>query len=86
MKNALERNLGEQPLKRIVEELKLKSHDLVEADPQRITHKLISRACKGRRLTTHSQKIVQEALNKVSKNSYHLSDLFNYAKTSNPDA
>ncbi len=78
MKPELERNLGEQPITRIMVERALKPHDLVAASSQQITHKMVSRACKGRRLTRNVQHKVLDALNRAADAQYALSDLFTY--------
>ena len=78
MKPTLERNLGEQPITRIMVERSLKPHDLVAASTQQITHKMVGRACKGRRLTRNVQQKVMEALNRATDAQYTLSDLFTY--------
>jgi hypothetical protein len=79
MNDGTERNLGPQPIARIMTRLNLKPHDLVAAlPPQQLTHKMVSRACKGRKLTDKSKSKVLNALNLVTKKNYTLSDLFNY--------
>ena len=77
-KSDLERNLGEQPITMIMVERSLKPHDLVVASPEQITHKMVSRACKGRRLTRNVQHKVMRALNRAADTEFMLSDLFNY--------
>jgi len=74
----VERDLGEQPLARILIELKLKSHDLVAASTEQITHKMVVRGCKGRRLTKNVQGKLLRALNAAAGKSYTLGDLFSY--------
>jgi len=74
----LERNLGEQPLAAVMEKHGLKSHDLLVASRVPMTHKLVSRACKGRRLTSRSRKVVLEALQLASDHIYTMKDIFNY--------
>lgn len=74
----IERNLGEQPIAAILSELNLKSHDLVAASTEPMNHKMVARACKGRRLTPNVQHKVLNALNAVTGKEYTLSDLFNY--------
>jgi len=74
----LERNLGEQPIARIMREHNLKPHDLVAASSVELTHKMVSRACKGRRLTLNTQSKVLAALNRATGKHCSLSDLFNY--------
>jgi hypothetical protein len=74
----IERNLGGQPIARLMQELGLKPHDLVAASTGQITHKMVSRACKGRRLTPRVQVKILNALNRASAKTCTLSDLFNY--------
>jgi len=74
----IRRDLGIQPLAGILTEKGLKSHDLVEASTEHITHKMVIRACKGRRLTTRVQKKIVNALNRTSEKSFTIGDLFNY--------
>jgi hypothetical protein len=73
-----ERNLGEQPIARVLAEAGLKPHDLVKASPVPMTHKMVARACKGRRLTSNTQAIVLNALQAATGKTFRLSDLFNY--------
>ena len=73
-----ERDLGEQPLARLLTELALKPHDLVAASTEQITHKMVSRGTKGRRLTGNVQGKLLRALNTASGNTYALADLFTY--------
>ena len=75
----LERNLGEQPIARLMVSLALSAHDLVAASSAQLTHKMVRRACKGRRLTPQVQQKVLEALNARTAGSYRLADLFDYA-------
>lgn len=75
---AIERNLGLQPLAGIMEERGFSAHDLVAASETPITHKLIARAAKGRRLTPHSAELVRAALNRAANAEYSLTDLFSY--------
>lgn len=78
MDNAIERNLGPQPIAQIMAEHDLKAHDLVAASTAQITHKMVARACKGRRLTTNVQGKILNALNNATGQHYALSDLFTY--------
>jgi len=73
-----ERDLGEQPLARLLTELGLKSHDLVAASAEQITHKMVQRGCKGRRLTKNVQGKLLRALNTATGKTFALGDLFNY--------
>jgi hypothetical protein len=74
----LERNLGEQPLSRIMAAHGLKARDLVADSTQQITHKMVSRARKGRRLTPNVQSKIRDALNKATGRKYSLEELFTY--------
>jgi hypothetical protein len=78
MNSEIERNLGEQPVARIMQEHQLKAHDLVAASSVEMTHKMVARACKGRRLTLNTQSKVLAALNQATGTNYTLRDLFNY--------
>ena len=73
-----ERDLGEQPLAALLSELGLKSHDLVAASTEQITHKMVQRGCKGRRLTKNVQGKLLRALNTASGNTYAMAALFTY--------
>lgn len=74
----VERDLGEQPLSRLMAEKGLKSHDLVAASTEQITHKMVARGCKGRRLTRNVQGKLLRAFDKVTGEPRKLSDLFTY--------
>jgi len=74
----MERNLGPQPIAQVMAEHELKAHDLVAASTEQITHKMIARACKGRRLTINVQTKVLNALNNATGRHYALSELFTY--------
>jgi hypothetical protein len=78
MTEEIERNLGDQPIARIMAEAGLKPNDLVSASAVQMTHKMVSRACKGRRLTPNVQAKVLAALNAASGKTYALADLFTY--------
>lgn len=74
----IERDLGEQPLAKIMALHGLKAHDLVASSTEQITHKMVSRAVKGRRLTPSVQSKILNALKNASKKDYTLKDLFTY--------
>ena len=74
-----ERNLGEQPIAKIMLEHNLKPHDLVANSAEHLTHKMVSRACKGRWLTPNVQAKLLNALIKATGKTYALADLFTYA-------
>ena len=79
----IERNLGTQPLDGLMEQFGLENHDLVEASTEQITHKMVTRGRKGRRLTPNVQKKLTNALNAAVKGregvtELAVADLFNY--------
>ena len=81
MTDSIERNYGEQPIAQIMAEAGLKAHDLVTASPVQMTHKMVARACKGRRLTPNTREIVLAALEAATGKKFLMRDLFNYLKT-----
>ena len=78
MTKKLKNELGLQPITGLVTEHGLKSNDLVRNSTEQLTHKMVSRAAKGRRLTPNIQRKVLNALNKAAGKQYQLKDLFNY--------
>ena len=74
----IERNLGLQPISKIIEEHNLKPNDIVSASQDQITHKMIKRAVTGRRLHANVKIKILNALNKATGKNYSLNDLFNY--------
>ena len=78
MSTDIERNLGEQPIAKIMIELDLKSKNLVEISTEHITHKMVARACKGRSLTSNVQSKIRNALNKSAGKKYSMEELFTY--------
>lgn len=74
----LQRNLGEQPLADVLHQHDLSRHDLVAASSEQITHKMVARACKGRRLTANVQGKILRALCAASGKEFSREDLFNY--------
>jgi hypothetical protein len=79
MTNKNEKNLGPQPIIDLMAKHNLKPHALVAAVPeQQLTHKMVSRACKGRKLTERTRVKVLKALNVAAKQNYTMRELFNY--------
>jgi hypothetical protein len=78
MNSEIERDLGEQPIARLMREHNLKPHDLVAISSVEMTHKMVSRACNGRRLTLKTQAKVLAALNRATGKNYSLRDVFSY--------
>jgi hypothetical protein len=56
----------------------LAAKDLVAVSTQQLTHKMVTRACKGRFLTKNAKSKVLSALNVAVPKGYVLSDLFHY--------
>ena len=71
-------DFGPQPIAKIMLEYGFKPTDLVKNSSEQLTHKMVSRAIKGRRLTQHVRQKVLNAVNKASGKEYNLKDLFNY--------
>ena len=70
---------GVQPLDALLSRLNFKNHDLVEASREQLTHRMVAKGRKGRRLTLNAQTKVLNALNLVQvEKTYELHDLFNY--------
>jgi len=74
----VERNLGEQPIAGIMVEHGLKGRNLVAVSTAKLTHKMVSRACKGRRLTPKVKTKIRDALNKSAGKEYSMEELFTY--------
>ena len=73
-----EHNLGPQPIIDLLDKHKITHHDLVAASTEQITHKMVNRACKGRKLSPRVQLKIRDALNTATEQAYKLSDLFTY--------
>ncbi|NLZ61135.1 MAG: hypothetical protein GX901_10805 [Lentisphaerae bacterium] len=72
------REFGPQPIDRILTELGLGNHDLVAASSEQITHKMVSKARRGRWLSMKVRCKIMRALNKLSAADYKVKELFNY--------
>lgn len=77
--DAIQRDLGSQPIAELMSKHELRSQDLVAASTEQITHKMVTRACKGRRLTKRTQLKIRNAMRAASGENYSLADLFNYS-------
>ncbi len=86
-----QRDLGNQPLDRMMDEWGIGNHDMVEVSTEQLTHKQVQKARKGRRLTLKMMQKVTRAfnvtiwhrLNDEQKEAYYEylhRDLFSYAK------
>ena len=75
----LEYNLGAQPLDRIMTDAGMTNHQVVAASSAFLTHKVVNKARKGRRLTRRTQEKVRTAVNLIAgERTYAREDLFNY--------
>ena len=78
-----EMNLGPQPIDALLEAHQLNNHAIVAADVTKgVTHKVVTKARKGRRLTARMQKKLLAAVNVclIAKEQPKVThpDLFNY--------
>ncbi len=73
-----ELNHGEQPIARLMAQHGLKPADLVAASTEHVTFKMVTRACKGRRLTPNVQSKILRAWNQAAGKAHVRSDLFTY--------
>ena len=73
-----DRNLGPQPIASVLIEHGLTAHALVEASTEQLTHKMVARATKGRRLTDNTKGKIVRALNTTTEKSFEAGELFNY--------
>jgi hypothetical protein len=78
-----ELNLGVQPLDGFLQELGVSNHEMVEKCPEGLTHKAMTRARKGRRLTSRMKLRITQTLNAILKKreagkEFRKRDLFNY--------
>ncbi len=70
---------GTQPLDVILAELGIKNSDLVAKSSEQLSHKVVAKARKGRRLTINAKHKILNALNTVqTQKIYKLKDIFNY--------
>lgn len=79
-KAPVERNLGEQPLAQILREHGLKPYDLVASSSDGLTHKMVTRACKGRWCTPNTRAKVVNALQHATGQSWSPETLFTYGE------
>jgi hypothetical protein len=75
----MDREPHAQPLDRIMNELGLANNDLVKASTEQLTHKMVQKGRKGKKLTPNIQSKIQRALNQVhTEKSFSLNELFDY--------
>jgi len=71
---------GAQPLDEILTRIRLANSDLVNASTEQLTHKVVQKGRKGRRLTRNAQMKILNALNLASpEEKFSVGDLFNYS-------
>jgi len=83
MPDEIKRDLGFQPIDKLMQEWGLDNHELVEASTEQLTHKQVQKARKGRRVTSNIQRKILNALKAVVADKeldrdVSLADLFNY--------
>ena len=76
--NDTERDLGPQPIEGVLDKHGLSHHDVVAASTEQITHKMVTRACKGRKLSRRVQLKIRDSVNAATEENYTLKDLFTY--------
>ena len=69
---------GPQPIAEIMRARGVTPAQVVAATDAQLTFKVVSKACKGRRLTPHMQDKVTRALNAALSAAYTSSELFTY--------
>jgi hypothetical protein len=72
------RDLGEQPLARLMAEHGLAPKDLVAASSEQLTHRMVTRGMKGRRLTSNTMDKVHRAWKLASGSDHRRAELFDY--------
>lgn len=71
---------GVQPLDRLMNDLGLSNHDVVQAaGPNVLTHKVVAKARRGRKLTRRAQDKIVVALNqRAAGRTFARADCFSY--------
>jgi hypothetical protein len=73
------REFGPQPLIEVMTRLGVTNHALVSASTQQLTFKMVSKGCKGRKLTPNVQNKILCALHSLyPQEKLTLQELFNY--------
>ncbi|MDP2653907.1 MAG: hypothetical protein Q8Q08_07745 [Candidatus Omnitrophota bacterium] len=74
-----DRELGPQPLDGLMTRLGISNADLVKVSTSQLTHKMVQKGRKGRKLTSNVQIKILEALHTLCPDQkFMLRDLFNY--------
>ena len=77
MESGLE--FGTQPLDEVMTRLGITQAALVRASTEQLTHKMVAKGRKGRRLTLNAKLKILRALNRLSAGkAFGLKQLFNY--------
>ncbi|MFA7255671.1 MAG: hypothetical protein WC133_06205 [Candidatus Omnitrophota bacterium] len=72
-------DLGVQPLDALMTKHGLTNHALVAASTEQLSHKVVQKARKGRRLTPRAKNKILEALHQaLPEHKFAHRDLFNY--------
>lgn len=72
-------DLGTQPLDALMIKLKLSNHDLVAVSTEQLSHKVVQKGRKGRRLTAKAKNKILAALHAACpERQFAHRDLFNY--------
>ena len=72
-------NYGAQQLDEIMTRLGISNSDIVNASTEQLTHKMVQKGRKGRRLTPHLKQKIANALNACQKEQvFTIRELFNY--------
>lgn len=75
----VEKEFGIQPLDKLMTSFGLTNNDLVDASTEQLTHKMVAKGRKGRRLTANVQNKILTALRTLRpKEALSLKDVFNY--------
>ncbi len=69
---------GPQPIEQLLEKHNSSVTDIIKASDEHLTHKVIRKACRGRRLTKRMQNKIVRALNHYANTEYRRDELFNY--------
>ncbi|MBR0460061.1 MAG: hypothetical protein IJJ26_12555 [Victivallales bacterium] len=73
-----EREYGPQPLDSLMNERDMPNHTLVAASTEQLTHKMVSKARRGRFLSVQVRLKILRAWNKATQQNATLKDLFSY--------
>ncbi|MFA5168216.1 MAG: hypothetical protein WC530_06775 [Candidatus Omnitrophota bacterium] len=72
-------DIGTQPLDALMTKHGLSNHALVEASTEQLSHKVVQKARKGRRLTPRAKTKILDALHSaLPEQKFAHRDLFNY--------